>query len=98
MIKSTSFYNNYHGHKVKDLQKLYKHLKNINPDKHFIYLAGDSSLDNKYWLKNEKKLPMFHYLNGKDSKDYVQRVEPSNVGGKKLAKGFIGQMTCSLTR
>ena len=34
--------------------------------------------------------PMFHYLNGKDSTDYVQRVEPSMKGGKKLAEGFMG--------
>ena len=30
--------------------------------------------------------PMFKILNGKNTKNYVQRVEPSNLGGKKLAK------------
>ena len=54
MIKSESFYNNYHGHNIKDLKTLYNHLKTINSNKNFIYLAGDSSLDNKYWLKNVK--------------------------------------------
>lgn len=54
MINTDHFYNNYHGHTVDHLYTLYKGLINQNPNKPFIYLAGDSSLDNKYWLKNDK--------------------------------------------
>ena len=58
MINTSDFYNNYHGHTIDHLTRLYTHLKRGDPNKHFIYLAGDSSLDNKYWLKNEKMLPL----------------------------------------
>jgi len=33
--------------------------------------------------------PMFRVLDGKDSADYVQRVEPSVQGGRKLARAFV---------
>jgi len=30
-------------------------------------------------------IPLFEALDGNDSRDYVERVEPSAIGGKKLA-------------
>jgi hypothetical protein len=33
--------------------------------------------------------PMFNYLNGKDTNDYVDRVEPSIQGGEKIANGLM---------
>ena len=33
--------------------------------------------------------PMFTVLDGKNSKDYEQRVEPSVQGGKKLGEAFV---------
>ena len=35
-------------------------------------------------------IPLFHVLDGKDPADYVQRVEPSVQGGKKLADAILG--------
>ena len=32
---------------------------------------------------------MYSVLNGKDTLDYVQRVEPSSLGGVKLANAFV---------
>ncbi len=32
---------------------------------------------------------MFEVLNGKDTNDYVARVEPSIQGGEKLGKAFV---------
>jgi len=32
---------------------------------------------------------MFKVLNGKDSRDYIQRVEPSSSGGHKLASAIM---------
>lgn len=32
---------------------------------------------------------IFHWLDGKTSEDYVQRVEPSSQGGEKMAKGYL---------
>lgn len=49
-INYYEFYGEYHGHKVLHLKMLLNGLKHINPHKNYIYLAGDSSLDNKYWL------------------------------------------------
>jgi hypothetical protein len=34
-------------------------------------------------------IPLFEVLNGKDTKDYIQRVEPSVQGGRKMAKLFL---------
>ena len=52
-INSQHFYGTYHGHKIADLYDLLNGLKIINPLNNYIYLAGDSSLDNKYWLENK---------------------------------------------
>lgn len=48
-----SFYGEYHGHRVEHLQMLIKTLKQINPTKKFVFLAGDSSFDNKYWINSD---------------------------------------------
>lgn len=48
-----SFYREYHGHTVPDLQALLFHLKKNRPDVSVIYLAGDSSLDNKHWVTDK---------------------------------------------
>ena len=34
-------------------------------------------------------LPLFEVLDGSDTRDYVQRVEPSPTGGAKLAKAIV---------
>lgn len=34
-------------------------------------------------------IPLFHVLDGKKSEDYVARVEPSALGGKKMAEYFV---------
>lgn len=36
-----------------------------------------------------KLFPMFDILDGKDTNDYVQRVEPSTIGGQKIARGLL---------
>eukprot|EP00730_Choanoeca_flexa_P008222 TRINITY_DN12463_c2_g2_i6.p1 TRINITY_DN12463_c2_g2~~TRINITY_DN12463_c2_g2_i6.p1 ORF type:complete len:271 (+),score=19.38 TRINITY_DN12463_c2_g2_i6:149-961(+) len=47
-IDAGRFYAEYHGHPLEDLKILVNHLRQIN--KSLIYLAGDSSLDNKHWF------------------------------------------------
>eukprot|EP00604_Paraphysomonas_vestita_P003204 CAMPEP_0174821870 /NCGR_PEP_ID=MMETSP1107-20130205/10679_1 /TAXON_ID=36770 /ORGANISM="Paraphysomonas vestita, Strain GFlagA" /LENGTH=140 /DNA_ID=CAMNT_0016039409 /DNA_START=634 /DNA_END=1056 /DNA_ORIENTATION=- len=37
-------------------------------------------------------IPLFQVLNGKDSNDYVQRVEPSAIGGKKMGSFIISEV------
>lgn len=49
-VSSASFYSRYHGHPPNDL----KTLLSVFPTPR-IYLAGDSTLDNKYWLSNHTR-------------------------------------------
>ena len=42
------FYDEYHGHTIDDLEALLQRLPN---GRGVIYLVGDSTMDNKYWLK-----------------------------------------------
>jgi hypothetical protein len=51
VISSSSFYGEYHGHPIGDLEVLDKHLR--SKGKSIIYLAGDSSADNKYWFSQQ---------------------------------------------
>ena len=46
----SDFYDKYDGHEESYLQIIFNKLKDENTDG-LIYLAGDSSLDNKHWLK-----------------------------------------------
>mmetsp|Transcript_46148 Transcript_46148/g.107847 ORF Transcript_46148/g.107847 Transcript_46148/m.107847 type:complete len:316 (-) Transcript_46148:91-1038(-) len=48
-IPAEAFYKEYHGHQVGHLEPLVKTLR-ANGAQSFIYLAGDSTLDNKHWL------------------------------------------------
>lgn len=48
-ISAGDFYAEYHGHKVQHLQQL-RALLSQSGSAGFIYLAGDSSLDNKHWF------------------------------------------------
>jgi len=34
-------------------------------------------------------VPLFEILDGSDTRDYVERVEPSPQGGKKMANAFL---------
>lgn len=54
-INSINFYGEYHGHKISHLTILLNELKKQDPNRNFAYLAGDSSLDNKYWLLNDEE-------------------------------------------
>lgn len=51
-IVSSSFYSNYHGHTLPHLKILAERLDKTCPR---IYLAGDSVLDNKYWILSKPK-------------------------------------------
>lgn len=60
MIPSARFYNTYHGHLPEDLERLESHLR--GKGKSILFLAGDSSADNKYWFSDKAKA-----LNGYES-------------------------------
>lgn len=48
IIDSVNFYGEYHGHRIYDLTQLHEFLGQRNSS--LIFLAGDSSLDNKHWF------------------------------------------------
>lgn len=48
MVNSRNFYNEFYGHKVSHLKKILPALRSSSDA--IIWLAGDSSLDNKYWF------------------------------------------------
>merc|ERR1711879_49979 len=48
------FYKEYYGHKIQHLTYAHKVLHELKPNQKFIYFAGDSSLDNKYWFEEKK--------------------------------------------
>ncbi|CAK9023943.1 unnamed protein product [Durusdinium trenchii] len=53
MVPAGPFYSTYHGHDVRYLESLLDGLLLIHREAPVIFLAGDSSLDNKTWLFNQ---------------------------------------------
>lgn len=60
MLDTNNFYHEYHGHKSNHLETLIQHMRQKYPRKSLIFLAGDSSLDNKFWLSDS----MVNAING----------------------------------
>lgn len=50
MINPLPFYAEWAGHPLSDLSTVYSAIQAARPGKSIIYLAGDSSLDNKAWV------------------------------------------------
>jgi hypothetical protein len=49
-INTTQFYFEFKGHTISDITTFHSTTLALRPTKPIIYLAGDSSLDNKYWI------------------------------------------------
>ncbi|KAF2473679.1 uncharacterized protein BDR25DRAFT_301848 [Lindgomyces ingoldianus] len=49
-VNHYQFYNEWKGHRVEHLERCHSIIRSLHPDKPIVYLAGDSSLDNKYWV------------------------------------------------
>ncbi|KAF1846455.1 uncharacterized protein K460DRAFT_431497 [Cucurbitaria berberidis CBS 394.84] len=54
-VNCSKFYFEWQGHPIQDLTKFRNITLAQRPDKPIVYLAGDSSLDNKYWVKSFSK-------------------------------------------
>eukprot|EP00658_Telonema_sp_P-2_P071971 TRINITY_DN61165_c0_g1_i2.p1 TRINITY_DN61165_c0_g1~~TRINITY_DN61165_c0_g1_i2.p1 ORF type:complete len:353 (+),score=74.00 TRINITY_DN61165_c0_g1_i2:123-1181(+) len=50
-VDTRSYYAEYHGHPTVQLQTILEHVRG-EEKKSVVFLAGDSSLDNKYWFDN----------------------------------------------
>jgi hypothetical protein len=55
LISASHFYENYLGHKIDHLRRVLHHIKPTGPDATVVYLAGDSTLDNKFYVLNISK-------------------------------------------
>jgi lysophospholipase L1-like esterase len=53
-INRSRFYFEWKGHQIQDLVSFHAITTAERPDKPIVYLAGDSSLDNKYWVSNDQ--------------------------------------------
>ena len=54
-VSAKKFYAEYHGHPTEDLEVVHQGLKRAGKEK-FIWLCGDSSLDNKHWIPFQTEL------------------------------------------
>lgn len=58
-VSSRGYYSEYHGHTPSHLQRVHEALRNVKKgdkarENPLIFLAGDSSLDNKFWFSEER--------------------------------------------
>lgn len=51
-VNTRDYYSEYFGHNVDYLQTIHDHLRSGNEQRPCIFLAGDSSLDNKVWFES----------------------------------------------
>lgn len=55
LVDAGEYYAEYHGHKVEHLEAVHGQLRDVGVTQ-FVYLAGDSSLDNKHWFFEQGQL------------------------------------------
>ncbi|KAF2627135.1 hypothetical protein BU25DRAFT_69874 [Macroventuria anomochaeta] len=55
-INCSRFYFEWKGHQIQDLTTFRAITTEHRPNNPIVYLAGDSSLDNKYWVSSDKEL------------------------------------------
>lgn len=65
LIDTTQFYNNYFGHLPHHLSDLIEHKPSNVPT---LYLVGDSTLDNKYWIPDQNELHPNPYIRSRLSR------------------------------
>lgn len=63
LVDAVEFYAEYHGHRLEHLLQLLHGLRRQGIDE-FVWLAGDSTLDNKFWLFNGPHPDLFPGANG----------------------------------
>ena len=54
-LDSRAFFGEYHGHPIAALEKIEEHLRAAGRgDRAILFLVGDSTMDNKYWLRGSE--------------------------------------------
>jgi len=85
------FYTEYHGHKIDDLERL---ASSLPRGRGVIYLVGDSTLDNKYWLID-------HGMEGACN-GYEECLQPARsppdvahwINHECVVRGLSGELCC----
>ena len=54
-INASRFYSEWKGHPIHDLETLHRTVLSLRQENPAVYLAGDSSLDNKYWVPSSDR-------------------------------------------
>lgn len=63
MINADDFSSEWHGHKIPHLRRVHDELRKHND--RLVFFVGDSSLDNKAWVRKDRALPIrngYHYI------------------------------------
>lgn len=106
-LSASEFAWNYHGHRIRDLELVHDSLRESGCQS-FVWLAGDSSLDNKHWLFSNKYNPsvMFDEQGCADAVNgYEAFLEPPRVPrdvcywlnrGLAAELGNSGQRVCAI--
>jgi len=55
-VNTSRFYHEWKGHPISDVSTFRSITLSKRPDKPIVYLAGDSSLDNKYWVPSSNSV------------------------------------------
>lgn len=55
-INQSRFFFEWKGHQIEDISSFHAITTTQRPNELIVYIAGDSSLDNKYWVKSDNEL------------------------------------------
>jgi hypothetical protein len=94
-VSSVAFYEEYHGHTEADLEVVHRQLRTMHSS--IVFLAGDSSLDNKVWF-NETARAVNGYesiLNPPKSKQDISYWMNFNMETRQL-RGKLAALNCSV--
>ena len=56
-VNTARFYHQWQGHPIPDISIFHTTALSLHPSKPILYLAGDSSLDNKFWVPSSSPVP-----------------------------------------
>ena len=94
LLSSTAFYSTYHGHKPADIRVVAAALRNGEAGRRsIIWLVGDSSLDNKYWLGGASEVA----VNGMEKVLHPPRVildVAAHVNAELVRRGLGDKWAC----
>lgn len=97
MIKGSLFYGNYFGHPTEDIKLLEQHFRDLG--KRIIWIAGDSSFDNKHWVTTDGNVDAVngyqHIIdNGKSLQDVCYWMNKELIGTQFVCINIAREEAC----